>query len=148
MYSSCNCMYSWSYFQAKTEYGLRVSLRMTLAHSSPPCSQMCRYSCLWMTPPCTSLSLLTWGCPCVAWRFSTNLWPLQHLAYWPPSQQLFDPKHYYFLFPTVSRHTTSCGTSCVWQVGVQALVSLSLLRHLHPPPPSPTWLVRRQCMPP
>lgn len=113
------------------EYGLRVSLRMTLAHSSPPCSQMCRYSCLWTTPPCTSLSLLTWGCPCVAWRFSTNHWPLQHPASWPP-QQLFDPNHYYFLFPTVPCPSTSCGTSCVWQVGVQTLVSLSLLRPLHP----------------
>lgn len=112
------------------EYGLGVSLRVTLAHSSPPCSQMCRYSCLWTTPPCTSLSLLTWGCPCVAWRFSTNHWPLQHPASWPP-QQLFDPNHYYFLFPTVPRPSTSCGTSCVWQVGVQTLVSLSLLRPLH-----------------
>lgn len=102
---------------------------MTLARSSPPCSQMCRYSCPWTTPPCTSLSLLIWGCLCVDWRFSTNHWPLQHLAFWlfPPQQQ-FDPNHYYFcycyyycyiLFPTVHRPSTSCGSSCVWQVGVQ-----------------------------
>lgn len=126
---------------------------MTLAHSSPPCSQMCRYSCPWTTPPCTSLSLLTWGCPCAAWRFSTNHWPLQRPASWPP-QQLFHPNHYYFLFPTVPRPSTSCGTSCVWQVGVQTLVSLSLLRppsSLHHDPPhthtSPARLVRRQCIP-
>lgn len=77
-------IYSLSYLQAScwTQLGFRVSLRMTLAPSSPPCSQMCRYSCHWMTLPCTSLSLLTWGCPCVAWRFSTNHWPLQHLASW------------------------------------------------------------------
>lgn len=117
---------------------------MTLAHSSPPCSQMCRYSCPWTTPPCTSLSLLTWGCPCAAWRFSTNHWPLQRPASWPP-QQLFHPNHYYFLFPTVPRPSTSCGTSCVWQVGVQTLVSLSLLRppsslHHDLPPPTHTLL--------
>lgn len=134
---SCSFMYSLSYLQASclTEYGLRVSLRMTLAHSSPPCSQMCRYSCPWTTPPCTSLSLLTWGCPCVAWRFSTNHWPLTSTTsrlLIPLSQQLFEPNHHYFLFPTVPRPSTSCGTSCVWQVGVQTLVSLSLLRPLHP----------------
>lgn len=115
---------------------------MTLAHSSPPCSQMCRYSCPWTTPPCTSLSLLTWGCPCVAWRFSTNHWPLTstHPASWPP-QQLFDPHLYYFLFPTVPRPSTSCGTFCVWQVGVQTLVSLSLLRPLHPSITTPSPLL-------
>lgn len=75
---SCSFLYSLSYLQASclTDYGLRISMRMTLDHSSPSCSQMCRYSCPWTTPPCTSLSLLTWGCPCVAWRFSTNHWPL------------------------------------------------------------------------
>lgn len=62
---------------------------MTLAHSFHPCSQMCRYSCPWTTLPCTSLSLLTWGCPCVDWRFSTNHWPLQLLAFWSLPQQLF-----------------------------------------------------------
>lgn len=120
---------------------------MTLAHSSPPCSQMCRYSCPWTTPPCTSLSLLTWGCLCAAWRFSTNHWPLQRPASWPP-QQLFHPNHYYFLFPTVPRPSTSCGTSCVWQVGVQTLVSLSLLRppsSLHHDPPPHTHFSRPAC---
>jgi len=70
----CSFMYSLSYLQAsyQTECGLRNSLRMTLAHYFPPCSQMCRYSCLWTTLPCTILSLLTWGCLCVDWRFSTN----------------------------------------------------------------------------
>ena len=146
-------MCSWSYFQAwDRAWPWGFSLRMTLAHSSPPCSQMCRYSCPWTTPPCTSLSLLTWGCPCAAWRFSTNHWPLQRPASWPP-QQLFHPNHYYFLFPTVPRPSTSCGTSCVWQVGVQTLVSLSPLRppsslHHDPHPhTSPARLVRRQCIP-
>lgn len=104
---------------------------MTLAHSSPPCSQMCRFSCPWTTPPCTSLSPLTWGCPCVAWRFSTNHWPLTSTT----SRLLIPPArpplpnsslkpnhhHHYFLFPTVPRPSTSCGTSCAWQVGVQTL---------------------------
>lgn len=96
---------------------------MTLAHSSPPCSQMCRYSCHWMTPPCTSLSLLTWGCPCVAWRFSTNHWPLTSTTsrlLTPPSTTLWPPKP--LLLPLPHRApSTSCGTSCVWQVGVQTL---------------------------
>ena len=92
----------------------------------PPCSQTCRYSCPWTTPPCTSLSLLTWGCPCAAWRFSTNLWTsLQHPASWPP------PLHNNSLIPTATTSSsltvpcpsTSCGTSCVWQVGVLFLCS-------------------------
>lgn len=62
-----------------------VLLRMTLAPLPPPplpllsllptsphCSPTCRFSCPWTTPPCTSLSPLTWGCPCAAWRSSTN----------------------------------------------------------------------------
>lgn len=136
---------------------------MTLAHSSPPCSQMCRFSCPWTTPPCTSLSPLTWGCPCVAWRFSTNHWPLtsttSRLLIPParpplPTSSLKPNRHHYFLFPTVPRPSTSCGTSCAWQVGVQTLFlcsdppySLSILPYTLSTFSLPR-LVRRQCIPP
>lgn len=139
--SPCSCSFMSSYLvtvSAQTEYGLRVSLRMILAHSSP-CSQMFRFSCHWTTQPCTRLSLLTWGCQCAAWRFSTNLYNNTPLG---SPQQLFDPNHHYFLFPTVPCLSTSCGTSCVWQVGVQTVVSLSLLRPHHPsitPLPPGLW---------
>lgn len=125
---------------------------MTLAHSSPPCSQMCRFSCPWTTPPCTSLSPLTWGCPCAAWRYSTNHWPLtsttSRLLIPParpplPTSSLKPNHHHYFLFPTVPRPSTSCGSSCAWQVGVQTLFLCSdsppPFSSFHTPsPPSPS----------
>lgn len=73
---------------------------MTLAPSSPPCSQMCPYSCRWMTPPCTSLSLLTWGCPCAAWRFSTNHWPLSSTTPLPLNPALALPNSFFSAKPT------------------------------------------------
>lgn len=106
---------------------------MILAHSSPPCSQMCRYSCPWTTLPCTSLSLLTWGCPCVAWRFSTNHWLLTSTT------SLFLILPYNSLTPTT---TTSSSPPCpAFPLPVALpvcgrleyrLVSLSLLRIFHP----------------
>lgn len=67
-------------FLLKAKLSLRVSLRMTLAPYSAPCSQTCPYFCRLTTLPCTSLSPLTWECPCEAWRFSTNHWPLTSTA--------------------------------------------------------------------
>lgn len=134
---------------------------MTLARSSPPCSQMCRYSCPWTTPPCTSLSLLIWGCLCVDWRFSTNHWPLQHLAFW-----LFPPNSNLTQTTTTSATATTTATSCsppcpapplpvalpvCGRLEYSTLVSLSLLRPFsslhHETLPSPSQLVRRQCIP-
>lgn len=155
-------MYSLSYFQAScwTEYdGLRVSLRMTLAHSSPPCSQMCRYSCPWTTPPCTSLSLLTWGCPCVAWRFSTNHWPLTSttscLLIPLPSPTALSTQPPLLLLPHCAppfhflwHHLCVAGWSTDSSFSFSAQTPSSLITAPVPThPPSPSRLVRRQCIP-
>lgn len=64
---------------------------------------MCPYSCPWTTPACANLCLLTWwGCPCVAWRFSTNsdLWTsttsrlLTLLSYQQPPSSLPPRPHF------------------------------------------------------
>lgn len=111
---------------------------MTLAHSSRPCSQMCRYSCPWTTPPCTSLSLLTWGCPCVDWRFSTNHWPLQPLAFWPlPPTTLLYP-------PSTTSSSPTFPAPPLPVCGRLEHDSLSASSSHHNCLPSPFWLVRRQ----
>ena len=95
------------------------------------CSQMSRYSCHWTTPACASLCLLTWACPCVAWRFSTNHSTTSRLSKkkntthpplplnpnQPNATTLSKTKKYnlyYFLLP----QRAPPPTSCVWQVGV------------------------------
>lgn len=132
---------------------------MTLAHSSPPCSQMCRYSCPWTTPPCTSLSLLTWGCPCVAWRFSTNHWPLTSttsclliplpsptaLSTQPPLLLLphcAPPLHFLWHHLCVAGWSTDSSFSFSAQTP-SSLITAPVPTH----PPSPSRLVRRQCIP-
>lgn len=89
------------------DYGRRFPLRMTVARSSPPCSQTCRYSCHWTTPACASLSLLTWGCPCVAWRFSTNHWPLSSTT-----SRLLTPNN--LLTPTTTSSSPPCPSHFLW----------------------------------
>lgn len=125
-----------------------MALRMTLApphhplSSLPPlqptplpslhCSPTCRFSCPWTTPPCTSLSPLTWGCPCAAWRSSTNqpappslllLTPTGHsdLCDNNPRLSVQTPHSPLLSRSAMPRPSASCGTSCARQVGLQSL---------------------------
>lgn len=136
------------------------SLLPLLSASSPTtplpslhCSPTCRFSCPWTTPPCTSLSPLTWGCPCAAWRSSTNQptplpppHPLHYGLYQPLQQQstpLGSPpppplRPSLLSRPSVPRPSASCGTSCAWQVGLQSLFLSPSRPFIQPPTPTST----------